>query len=241
MPSPLYQRAVDPHQYDLPDLHWESELGLGAPTRKFFYDYLLRFKHLWVGADVLDVGCGTGWLAELIKQSGAHRVEGFDPSANNIRLGHQHFPNIHLHQSDLEQFNSNRTYDLILAVMVFVHVADVTAAFKQLAGWLKPTGEIQIIVPDFVYYKKPRPLQNAKYENISDEEYVSQITREQGVLADIVRTTPYYNRAANLAGLTMIEDLGLTPTRDLITSLPRYEKFKNIAITRLYRLKLAGT
>lgn len=241
MPSPLYQRAIDPHQYDLPDLHWESELGLGAPTRKFFYDCLLHFKHLWVGADVLDVGCGTGWLADLIKQSGAHWVEGFDPSANNIRLGHQHFPNIHLHLSDLAQFNSNRKYDLILVVMVFGHVADVTAAFKRLAAWLKPTGEIQIIVPDFVYFKKPRSLQNAKYEDISDEEYISQITREQGVLSDIVRTVSYYNRVANLAGLSMIEDLGLTPTRDLITSLPRYKKFKNIPIARLDRFKLAGT
>lgn len=39
-----------------------------------------------IGADVLDVGCGTGWWLEYCRNRSANSVEGFDYSGNRIML-----------------------------------------------------------------------------------------------------------------------------------------------------------
>ena len=75
----LFVRATSPTQYDLDDISWSTENGLQSPTRRFFFDYLLRFKENWRGADILDIGCGTGWLMPLLKENGAKSVEGIEP------------------------------------------------------------------------------------------------------------------------------------------------------------------
>ncbi len=238
MDRPLYQRAINPGQYDLPDVKWDSEIGLTAPTRKFLYDQLLRYQHRWKNADVLDIGCGTGWLLNLIQQNGGKSVVGFDPGAGNVATAKKHFSGLNIQQADLEHFSTDQQYDLIFATMVFVHIADVTAAFKKITSWMKPSGELQMIVPDFEYFKKSRPLQDAKYEEVSPDEYVGQITREQGIISDIIRTNSYYQHAAEAAGLIMVEEIPLKPTEDLMASRPRYALFKDAVIAQLMRFTL---
>lgn len=235
--SLLYLRAVDPHQYDFPDVHWETETGLESPTRKFLFDVLQPYRHLWVGKDVLDVGCGTGWLLELLRKDGAKILDGFDPAASNIKIAHHLFPKLEVKRSDLEHFQTIRQYDYIVSSMVFMHLSNPDDAFKKLSVLLRPDGEIHIIVPDYDYFRKPRHDKRATYEQLNGDEYVGFVDRPQGLLADIIRKTTVYEHAAQTTKLALVEDVAQCPTEEMIRSLPRFKPFRDIPIARLLRFK----
>lgn len=235
----LLSRAINPRQYDLSDVFWESESGLQSPTRKFFFDYLARFKEEWKGAEILDIGCGTGWLLDLLQNNGAKSVEGIEPSARNVRYAWEHhkFPVYHC---TLGHFARERTYNQIISVMTFGHIGDVPAAFAKTAELLKPKGTLQLIVPAYHYFRQEREGCKVEVEDLNAEEYVVQVTREQGTIAEIVRKTEVYERAAEKVGLPVEYSLPMTPTPELMKDLPRHKAFREQPITYLLGFRKGG-
>ncbi len=257
----LLTRAINPRQYDLSDVFWESESGLQSPTRKFFFDYLSRFKEEWKGAEILDIGCGSGWLLDLLQKNGAKSVEGIEPSARNVRSAWEQYT-FPVYHCPLEYFNRERTYDLIISLMTFGHISDVPAALAKIAGLLKPKkdrkdskgnsarasissasstpGTLQLIVPAYHYFRQEREGCKVEVEDLNAEEYVVQVTREQGTIAEIVRKTEVYERAAENAGLPVEYSLPMTPTPELMEDSPRHKAFRGQPITYLLGFRKGG-
>ena len=78
------------------------------------------------GARILDVGCGTGWLADSLREFG--NVAGIDLSPTAIEFGRRAFPGVRLYCGDLASGEIGAGYDLVVS-------ADVI-------GWLRsPAGE----------------------------------------------------------------------------------------------------
>ncbi|MEX2034730.1 MAG: bifunctional 2-polyprenyl-6-hydroxyphenol methylase/3-demethylubiquinol 3-O-methyltransferase UbiG, partial [Xanthobacteraceae bacterium] len=94
------------------------------------------------GLRILDIGCGGGILSEPLARLGASLV-GVDPSATNIEAAKQHAA-----QSDLpidyrcttaeELAQTRERFDIVLAMEVVEHVADVPLFVRSCAAIITP-------------------------------------------------------------------------------------------------------
>jgi len=96
------------------------------------------------GLRVLDIGCGGGILSEPLARLGASLV-GVDPSATNIEAAKQHaalsdLP-IDYRCTTAEELAATRErFDIVLAMEVVEHVADVPLFVRSCAAMIKPGG-----------------------------------------------------------------------------------------------------
>lgn len=95
------------------------------------------------GLRVLDIGCGAGLLCEPLTRLGA-QVIGVDPSARNIAAAKLHADKGHLsidyRCTTVEQMDVRERFDIVLAMEVVEHVADIGAFLSRCAALLKPGG-----------------------------------------------------------------------------------------------------
>jgi 2-polyprenyl-6-hydroxyphenyl methylase/3-demethylubiquinone-9 3-methyltransferase len=96
------------------------------------------------GLRVLDIGCGGGILSEPLARLGA-RVVGADPSESNITVAKQHAERAGLRvdyragtAEALAQ--SGEKFDVVLAMEVVEHVADLGLFIELAAGMVAPGG-----------------------------------------------------------------------------------------------------
>ncbi|MFN0157261.1 MAG: class I SAM-dependent methyltransferase [Bacteroidota bacterium] len=120
-------------------------------------DYMLPLLQGWgvqlQGADLLDVGCGTGGGTCATCDAGALCV-GFDINERLIdeALVLQNNRTIHFESGNMyEQVVpfGGRKFDLVVLHDVFEHLDDKDATMQKLASYLKPTGKILITFPPY--------------------------------------------------------------------------------------------
>jgi trans-aconitate methyltransferase len=208
----ILTRAIDPAQYDKEDTNWTAVgQGIESPSRAHFWGYINRLYPRFDGMSVLDIGSGTGWLLAEALKLGASAAVGIEPSHKSVESAREQHPEIMTVHTTLEEFRSEQLFNVAFAIMSFTHVQDVKAAFGKLAQLAAPNAEVAILVPDPDYYRSPRKNYEVLYQGISPEEYVVQIKRPNGTIADIVRTPAFYNRAAEQQGFQLLQDIAVNP------------------------------
>src|SRR5215510_13639527 len=127
-------------------LHKFNPVRLGfikeAACRRFGRD-AKRLDAL-AGLRILDIGCGGGILSEPLARLGAD-VVGADPSTENIAAAKAHAAESRLEidyrATTAEALaDSGERFDLVLAMEVVEHVADVTLFVSRCAEMVKPGG-----------------------------------------------------------------------------------------------------
>jgi len=96
------------------------------------------------GLDALDIGCGGGLLSEPLARLGA-KVTGIDPAAENIGVAKRHAEAsglaIEYQASTLEEtVAAGASFDLVFAMEVIEHVADLPSFMRDCARALRPGG-----------------------------------------------------------------------------------------------------
>src|ERR1700681_1748285 len=96
------------------------------------------------GLRILDIGCGGGILAEPLARLGAHLV-GADPSSTNIEAAKLHAAGagltIDYRCTYAEALaDAGERFDVVLAMEVVEHVADLDLFIERCAEMVKPTG-----------------------------------------------------------------------------------------------------
>jgi 2-polyprenyl-6-hydroxyphenyl methylase / 3-demethylubiquinone-9 3-methyltransferase len=96
------------------------------------------------GLRILDIGCGGGLLCEPLARLGAGMV-GADPSADNIKAARLHAERgglaIDYRVTTAEALaDGGERFDVVLAMEVVEHVADVGLFVRCCAGMVKPGG-----------------------------------------------------------------------------------------------------
>lgn len=96
------------------------------------------------GLRILDVGCGGGILSEPLARLGADMV-GLDPAPENVAAAR-----VHAERSGLEidyrattaeeLADAGEQFDIVLAMEVVEHVADVNLFVRRCAEMVKPSG-----------------------------------------------------------------------------------------------------
>jgi 2-polyprenyl-6-hydroxyphenyl methylase/3-demethylubiquinone-9 3-methyltransferase len=98
------------------------------------------------GARLLDIGCGGGLISEPMARLGAE-VTGIDASEKNIAVAKLHAEqgglNIDYRCTTAESLAANgESFDLVLALEIIEHVADVKAFVAASCQLLKPGGVV---------------------------------------------------------------------------------------------------
>lgn len=96
---------------------------------------------------VLELGYGEGLTyTRLSKKTKNYSIiEGSSDLIEDIRLKH---PNINLINGMFEEYQPVNSYDLILALHVFEHVADPVALAQHMKSWISKDGEMVVLVPN---------------------------------------------------------------------------------------------
>lgn len=86
---------------------------------------------------ILEVGCGTGWLCDSLRQYGG--VTGIDLSPASIEEARGRFPGIRFFQGDFECMEFD-AHDFVISADVIAHVVDQERFVQKVAKWTRPGG-----------------------------------------------------------------------------------------------------
>jgi 2-polyprenyl-6-hydroxyphenyl methylase/3-demethylubiquinone-9 3-methyltransferase len=159
--QPIYDATVDPAEVErfsgIADSWWDPDGRMAMlhrinPVRLGYIrdDACARFGRdprqpsCLAGIRVLDIGCGGGILCEPLTRLGA-AVVGVDPSAANIEAARRHAAAnalaIDYRASAAEALaDAGERFDLVLAMEVVEHVADVGLFVRRCGEMVKPGG-----------------------------------------------------------------------------------------------------
>jgi 2-polyprenyl-3-methyl-5-hydroxy-6-metoxy-1,4-benzoquinol methylase len=125
----LRQEAIDPAQYDNLDMDWIAEGSSDSPTRLFIKTILKPYLKDLAGKNILDVGCGVGWLSEVAANQKTKSYTGIDPSAVNIEVAKKLYPSADFLQSTVENYSADKGFDLIICIMATEHMNDIEGVY----------------------------------------------------------------------------------------------------------------
>ncbi len=163
------------------------------------------------GLHILDIGCGGGLLCEPLARLGAS-VVGVDPSETNVAAARQHAD-----QADLavdyrcttaeDLAETNERFDIVLAMEVVEHVADVPLFVQCCARMVRPGGlmiaatinrtlkSFALAIVGAEYILRWLPVGSHRWDKyvtpneleIAIEQAGLRVTHEQGVIYNLFR------------------------------------------------------
>jgi trans-aconitate methyltransferase len=91
------------------------------------------------GERILDLGCGTGYLTDLIARSGA-KIIGADNSASMIEKARTAYPELEFQQISATELSFDQSFDAVFSNAVLHWVLDKAAAIDGIYRSLRPGG-----------------------------------------------------------------------------------------------------
>jgi SAM-dependent methyltransferase len=169
------------------------------------------------GEEILEAGSGAGRFTEVLLQTGAH-VFSFDYSsavtANQMNNGNN--PNLHLFQGDI--FNIPFPYysfNKVICLGVLQHTPDPEMAFRCLASYVKPGGELVIDIyrAGFLAGMQWKYLLRPVTKRINKERLYKYISVAVPILIPITRLMrKFFGRAgARISPIVEYTHLGIPP------------------------------
>lgn len=127
---------------------WEIQVGdEGDDNRRLNSDPVLRrFLGDVEGLDVLDAGCGTGYLTRRLAERGA-RVVGVDLSERMIEIARGHSPDLDLRVDSVSELTTvpDASIDRIVSNYVLMDAPDLEGAARAFHRVLRPGGVAALV------------------------------------------------------------------------------------------------
>lgn len=99
------------------------------------------------GASVLDLGCGAGGLAPLLRERGARRIVGIEVSDLAVEAAHVCDE---VHQGRVEEVlqNINESFDFVITADVLEHLVDPWSLLRELRPHVNDGGSLLVSIPN---------------------------------------------------------------------------------------------
>lgn len=98
--------------------------------------------------EVLDLGCGTGFLIDGLMRSFAPKaVTGIDFAPSMVAVCRQLWPGQRFICVDAEEFEPSGAYDLIASSFTFQWIEDIPSTLGKYVSYLKPGGMLALAIP----------------------------------------------------------------------------------------------
>jgi trans-aconitate methyltransferase len=126
----------------MPEIHWDSKTY--DKQHQFVSNYgadVLQWLAPKSGENILDIGCGTGDLANQIAESGAD-ILGTDASAEMIAGAKQKYPSLTFEQIDATKLDFDVKFDAVFSNATFHWIENQKALIKGICKSLKIDGRL---------------------------------------------------------------------------------------------------
>ncbi len=120
--------------------------------------YAFRALEVPQGAEVLDLGSGTGWSSVLLAEAG-YRPTGVDIAPGNVEIARRHAErwgiDARFETADFDTLDLDRTFDAALMFDALHHVDNPAAVVERIARHLKPGGWVLFGEPSLLHLISP--------------------------------------------------------------------------------------
>ncbi|MCY3590399.1 MAG: class I SAM-dependent methyltransferase [Acidobacteria bacterium] len=120
--------------------------------------------HLGAESSVLEVGCGRGATAALIKERFGCRTVGIELNPEAALAAESRLDRVI--RGDVQTVEPAETFDAIVAFELFEHLTDGQAFLERAAGWLRPGGRMVFSVPNVGHYSVVEDLISGRWDYI---------------------------------------------------------------------------
>jgi len=120
-----------------------------AARRRLAVHLFERFVRPPVTATALEIGCGTGFILESLRQRSDLEVTGSEVSIAALRYARSRLPDVELIQLDATAIPFEAAFDAVAAFDVLEHIEDDVAAVQGIWRALKPGGVFMCSVPQY--------------------------------------------------------------------------------------------
>jgi len=107
-----------------------------------------------VGGNILEIGCGSGILLNILNEKYNNNYYGIEPfndgfSETKKILKYTYVDDLNITQSNYENFDTKKRYDLIYCVNVIEHLNNWKFFIDKASNWLTPKGKLIILAPNY--------------------------------------------------------------------------------------------
>ncbi len=119
-------------------------------AKSAYWQRILTILNLPIPTDaqILDAGCGPAGIFIILQN---YQVDAIDPLINKYEQNLLHFkkeqyPFVKFHNQSLEDFQSQKQYDIVFCMNAINHVSDLKASFETLLGAIAVNGYLVMAV-----------------------------------------------------------------------------------------------
>jgi SAM-dependent methyltransferase len=141
------------------------------------------------GASVLDIGCGNGFLLDLLSKN--KEIYGVEPNKDLIKLANEINPKLRIYKGFAEEIDKliTKKVDSILMIDVLEHVEDDILQIKKIHNNLNGGGQFIVVVPAYQFLYGKRDKNNGHYRRYSKKDLINKLSNN-GFKIKLVR---YWN------------------------------------------------
>lgn len=203
------------HEWDMnvPLRAMELEQSVDATFREVIVPGILRLlANHRSGKEVLDVGCGLGYLSAIVAENGYH-VTAIDISCDSIAYGKKHFPQVNFQSAEITEFTRSHkgSYDTCVANMVLHNTSDLDLVLRSIYESLREGGLFIFTIPHPLLWSFKRPIDFWVRENYREEQVFKVPFRIRNGQTHPSAIT-YFHRPVEKYLMDMLE-VGFTPEK----------------------------
>ncbi len=155
---------------------WAAGEQPGGPRSGLCYEFIdyyggeradvlpLLPEDLGPASSVLEIGCGRGATAALIKQRFGCRVVGLELNPEAAAAAESRLDR--MIRGDVQDVEPGETFDAIVAFELFEHLTNGQAFLERAATWLCPGGRIVLSVPNVGHYSVVEDLIAGRWDYV---------------------------------------------------------------------------
>jgi len=144
--------------------------------------------------DIIDVGCGAGWLCERLTAFG--RVTGTDLATDVVARAAQRLPAARFVAGDFMALDfAAQSFDVVTSLEVLPHVVDQAAFLEKIAGLLRPGGYFMIATQNRPVLEQndiPPPAEG-QIRHWVDRHELAELLGRRFEVVELLSRTPHYN------------------------------------------------
>ena len=172
-------------------------------------------------ASILDVGCGCGYLTNVLFSNVSKNITGIDISKNSIRIAKKLYPHIEFYEENIFSYISKRKIQLCLSIMTANNLSNIDLFFNKINTLLSNDGKMILVLPHPCFWPI-KHLANHSFAYLEEKTYSYKFsTKSEKRYPSAV---PYFHRPLERY-INCIFDNGLTIEK--ITELPEKECVEN--------------
>jgi SAM-dependent methyltransferase len=139
----------------------------GVSSRRLEDDHLERYRYasqFVSGKRVLDIACGAGYGAQLLRAAGASGVVGVDISEAALRIAHDDYGGggVEFEMGDIASYGDDDSFDVVTSFETIEHVPDPFGALRNIRRLLRHGGTLFVSSPN-------RPVTSPMAKDFNDK------------------------------------------------------------------------